>query len=55
MSTGTEVVTPNMNQLRSELSMNGLISIPSTYNNSSSYQIGFGTKGELKENYISKT
>lgn len=55
MSTGTEVVKPRMNLLRSELSMNGLISIPSTYNNGLSYQIGFGTKGEQKENYINKT
>ena len=55
MSTGTEVVKPKMNLLRSELSMHGLISIPSTYNNGQSYQIGFGTKGEQKENYISKT
>lgn len=54
MSTGTEVVKPKMNTLRSELSMNGLISIPSTHNNGSKYQIGFGTKGEQKENYISR-
>lgn len=55
MSTGTEVVKPKMKTLRSELSMNGLISIPSTHNNGSKYQIGFGIKGEQKENYISRT
>ncbi len=55
MSTGTEVVKPKMSLLRSELSMNGLISIPSTYNNGSRYHIGFGTKGEQNGNYISKT
>lgn len=55
MSTGKEIVKPRMSDLRSELSMNGLISIPSTNNNKSRYQIGFGTKGELRDNYISRT
>lgn len=55
MSTGIEVVKPKMDTLRCELSMNGLISIPSTHNNGSKYQIGFGTKGEQKENFISGT
>lgn len=55
MSTGKEVIKPRMSDLRSELSMNGLISIPSTNNNKSRYQIGFGTKGELRDNYISRT
>ena len=45
MDTGTDFITPNTNDLRLEMSMNGLISIPSTSYIRDSYYIGFGTKG----------
>ncbi len=45
MDTGSEYVTPSTNDTRTELAMNGLISIPSTLNKDGVYYIGFGTKG----------
>lgn len=48
MDTGTEFIRQATNELRTELSFNGLISIPSTTNKSGAYIIGYGTAG-LKE------
>ena len=45
MDTGTNFCTPIANESRMELSMNGLISVPSTLNKGDYYIIGFGTKG----------
>lgn len=45
MNTGSEYVTPSTNETRTELAMNGLISIPSTLQKDGVYYIGFGTKG----------
>ncbi|MDO4801374.1 MAG: DUF87 domain-containing protein, partial [Prevotellaceae bacterium] len=45
MNTGSEYVTPSTNETRTELALNGLISIPSTLNKEGVYYIGFGTKG----------
>ena len=45
MDTGTEFIRQVTSELRTELSFNGLISIPSTYNNMGAYIIGYGTSG----------
>jgi DNA phosphorothioation-dependent restriction protein DptH len=45
MDTGTEFITPPSNDMRVELSLGGLISIPSTQNKDQEYTIGFGSKG----------
>lgn len=45
MDTGTEFITPPSSDMRIELSMGGLISIPSTQNKDCEYTIGFGSKG----------
>lgn len=53
MNTGSEFVTPSTNDTRTELALNGLISIPSTLNKDGVYYIGFGTKGvENPQGYI---
>lgn len=44
MEVENKIRRPNTNELRSELSFNGLISIPSTFNTGKDYVIGFGTK-----------
>lgn len=48
MDTGTEFIRQVTTELRTELSFNGLISIPSTYNKMGAYIIGYGTNG-IKE------
>lgn len=48
MDTGNEFIRQVTSELRTELSFNGLISIPSTYNKTGAYIIGYGTKG-IKE------
>ena len=48
MDTGTEFIRQVTTDLRTELSFNGLISIPSTYNKTGAYIIGYGTRG-IKE------
>lgn len=48
MDTGTEFIRQATNELRTELSFNGLISIPSTTNKSGAYIIGYGTAGQKK-------
>lgn len=45
MDTGTEFIRQVTSELRTELSFNGLISIPSTYNKKGAYIIGYGTSG----------
>lgn len=45
MDTGTEFIKQITSELRTELSFNGLISIPSTYNRDGVYIIGYGSKG----------
>lgn len=45
MNTGTQYITPPSNDMRVELSMGGLISIPSTLSKNYDYNIGFGSKG----------
>ena len=45
MNTGTEFIRQVTSELRTELSFNGLISIPSTYNRDGVYIIGYGSKG----------
>lgn len=45
MDTGTEFIRQVTSELRTELSFNGLISIPSTYNKMGAYIIGYGTSG----------
>lgn len=45
MDTGTEFIRQVTSELRTELSFNGLISIPSTYNKMGAYIIGYGTNG----------
>ena len=45
METGTEFIRQVTSELRTELSFNGLISIPSTYNKMGAYIIGYGTCG----------
>ena len=45
MDTGSEFIRQMTNELRTELSFNGLISIPSTVNKNDTYIIGYGTKG----------
>ena len=52
MDTGTEFITPPSNDMRVELSMGGLISIPSTQNKDQEYTIGFGSKGLKYEGAI---
>ena len=44
MDTGKELIRQATSELRTELSFNGLISIPSTANKSGAYIIGYGTK-----------
>ena len=46
MDTGTDFIRQATKELRSELSFNGLISIPSTANKSGAYIIGYGTAGQ---------
>lgn len=43
MDTGTEFIRQVTSELRTELSFNGLISIPSTLNKTGAYIIGYGT------------
>lgn len=45
MDTGTEFIRQVTSEMRTELSFNGLISIPSTINKSGAYIIGYGTNG----------
>lgn len=45
MDTGCNFITPNTQDLRVEMSLGGLISIPSTSFMNDSYYIGFGTRG----------
>ena len=45
MDSGTEFIRQVTSELRTELSFNGLISIPSTYNKMGAYIIGYGTGG----------
>ena len=45
MNSGNAYCTPNTNELRVELSLGGLISIPSTKNKNGVYTIGLGTNG----------
>lgn len=45
MDTGTKFIRQVTSELRTELSFNGLISIPSTYNKMGAYIIGYGTSG----------
>ena len=52
MDTGTEFITPPSSDMRVELSMGGLISIPSTQNKDCEYTIGFGSKGLRYEGTI---
>lgn len=49
MDTGTEFIRQVTNEMRTELSFNGLISIPSTINKSGAYIIGYGTNGVKKQ------
>ena len=49
MDTGTEFIRQVTSELRTELSFNGLISIPSTYNKMGAYIIGYGTSGVKEE------
>lgn len=46
MDTGTEFIRQATKELRTELSFNGLISIPSTVSKSGAYIIGYGTSGQ---------
>lgn len=46
MDTGTDFIRQATKELRSELSFNGLISIPSTVSKSGAYIIGYGTAGQ---------
>ena len=55
MSTGTDVSRTKTAKLRSELSLNGLISIPATYCDGLNYLVGFGTNGEQGGDLISET
>lgn len=48
MDTGSDFIRQATNELRTELSFNGLISIPSTTNKSGAYIIGYGTAGQKK-------
>lgn len=53
MDTGTEFIKQVTTELRTELSFNGLISIPSTYYKEGAYIIGYGNKGINKhDGYI---
>lgn len=45
IDTGTEFIRQVASEMRTELSFNGLISIPSTYNKAGTYIIGYGTNG----------
>ena len=49
MDTGNEFIRQVTNEMRTELSFNGLISIPSTINKSGAYIIGYGTSGAKEE------
>lgn len=46
MNTGTDFIRQATRELRTELSFNGLISIPSTANKFGAYIIGYGTSGQ---------
>lgn len=48
MDTGSDFIRQATNELRTELSFNGLISIPSTTNKSGAYIIGYGTAGQKR-------
>lgn len=50
MDTGTEFIKQVASEMRTELSFNGLISIPSTYNKAGTYIIGYGTNGTKELN-----
>ena len=52
MDTGTQYITPPSNDMRVELSMGGLISIPSTMNKEQDYNIGFGSRGLRNEGIL---
>ncbi|MCI6169349.1 MAG: ATP-binding protein [Muribaculaceae bacterium] len=53
MDTGTEFIRQVTSELRTELSFNGLISIPSTYHKDGAYIIGYGTNGlDEQEGFI---
>ena len=53
MDTGNEFIRQVTNEMRTELSFNGLISIPSTINKSGAYIIGYGTSGvKEQDGYI---
>lgn len=53
MDTGMEFIRQVSSELRTELSFNGLISIPSTYHKNGAYIIGYGNKGvNQQEGYI---
>lgn len=53
MNTGTEFIRQVTSEMRTELSFNGLISIPSTFNKSGAYIIGYGTNGvKATDGYI---
>ena len=49
MDTGNEFIRQVTNEMRTELSFNGLISIPSTINKSGAYIIGYGTSGAKEQ------
>ena len=49
MDTGNEFIRQVTNEMRTELSFNGLISIPSTINKSGAYIIGYGTFGAKEQ------
>ena len=49
MDTGNEFIRQVTNEMRTELSFNGLISIPSTINKSGVYIIGYGTSGAKEQ------
>lgn len=49
MDTGSDFIRQVTSEMRSEMSFNGLISIPSTYNKDGAYIIGYGTNGVRKQ------
>ena len=55
MNTGNTFCTPNTNELRVEMSLGGLISIPSTKNKQDYYTIGLGTRGLKTDGILYKT
>lgn len=53
MDTGNAFIRQATNELRTELSFNGLISVPSTANKSGAYIIGYGTGGQkVKDGFL---